>query len=138
MINNLKLMKIPIWIVTLFLSISHPTLLFAQSPSKSPPQAPMADLKSHPDWPKASQADVATIESTVRTFYDAISAPAGGRLNRDRLRSLFVPAGRIVVGRPPASSRAADVIFLSPEEYARNYADELPVHGSTFRPVSPA
>jgi hypothetical protein len=111
-------MKIPIRIAALFLSVYSATLSFAQGPSASPPQAHLADLKSHPDWPKAKQTDVATIESTVRAFYDAISAPAGGKLNRDRLRSLFVPAGRILVSRPPNGSRAADVVVLSPEEYA--------------------
>jgi hypothetical protein len=111
-------MKFTIWVVRLFLTLSYPTLLFAESPSTSPPQAARLDLDSHPDWPKANQADVGTIESTVRAFYDAISAPAGGKLDRDRLRSLFVSTGRIAVGRSPSSSRPADVIFLSPEEYA--------------------
>ena len=115
--NSLKLMKITIPIVTLF-SVCYAIPLFAQSPSTSPLPAPAPDLKSHPEWPKANPADVATIESTVRAFYDAISTPAGGRLNRDRLRSLFVPAGRIVAGRAPNSGQAADVIFLSPDEYA--------------------
>jgi hypothetical protein len=107
-------MKFPILVLTLFLILSDPTLLLAESPLP----APQLDLNSHPDWPKANQADVATVESAVRAFYDAISAPARGKLDRDRLRSLFVPTGRIAVGRPPSSSRAADVIFLSPEEYA--------------------
>jgi hypothetical protein len=107
-------MKIPKRAATICLSVCYPILLFAQSP----PPAHLADLKSRPDWPKANQADVGTIESTVRAFYDAISAPAGGKLNRDRLRSLFVPSGRIVVSRPPVSSRAADVVILLPEEYA--------------------
>lgn len=110
-------MKISIPIVTVF-SVCWAIPLLAQSPSTSPLPAPVPDLKSHPEWPKANQADVATIESTVRAFYDAISTPAGGRLSRDRLRSLFVPAGRIVVVRPPNSGRAADLIFLSPEGYA--------------------
>ncbi len=83
-------MKFTIWVVTAFLTLSYPTLLFAESPSTSPPRAARLDLDSHPDWPKANQADVGTIESTVRAFYDAISAPAGGKLDRDRLRSLFV------------------------------------------------
>lgn len=110
-------MQFAIRVVTYFLPVCYATLLFADSPPASRPQAPPLDLSSHPDWPKANQADVATIESTVRAFYDAISAPAGGKLDRDRLRSLFAPTGRIVVGLPPRSSRAADVIFLSPDEY---------------------
>lgn len=52
------------------------------------------------------------------TFYSAISTPAGGKLDQDRLRSLVVREGRIVSSIPPNSSRAADVRFLSPEEHA--------------------
>jgi hypothetical protein len=111
-------MKFRIWAITLFLTVCYAPLLLAENPSTSPPLAPRPDLGSHPDWPKANEMDVATIESTVRAFYDAISSSAGGKLDRDRLRSLFVPTGRIVVGRPPRSSGAADVIFLSAEEYA--------------------
>jgi hypothetical protein len=71
-----------------------------------------------PGWPKANPADVATIEDIVRAFYSAISTPAGGKLDQNRLRSLFVPGGRIVSSVPANSTRAADVRFLSPEEYA--------------------
>ena len=113
---GLKLMKVLIMTVTLFLTISYSALLFAESPPTTP--VPQPDLRSHPDWPKANPADVASIESTVRAFFDAISTPAGGTLNRVRLRSLFVPNGRIVAGRAASSSQAADVKFLSPDEYA--------------------
>ena len=89
----------------------------AQSASL-PKQSSQPDVASRPDWPKAKAEDVATVESTVHAFYSAISTPAGGRLDQDRLRSLFVPGGRIVVGLPAQGSRAADVIFMSPVEYA--------------------
>ena len=82
------------------------------------PPRPQAELNSHSDWPKANPSDVVSIESTVRAFFDAISTPAGGKLDRVRLRSLFVPAGRIVATRAPSPSQAADVVFLSPDEYA--------------------
>jgi hypothetical protein len=106
-------------------------LLSAQSPSAIPPQNPQAALSSHPEWPKANPADVATIEDTVRAFYSALSTPAGGKLDRYRLRSLFVPDGRIVVSREPSSSRAADVIVLSPDEYA-NISDAYSVTSGFF------
>lgn len=97
----------------------------AQAPvaAPQPSQAPRRvgpDLAGHPDWPKANPADVATIVSTVHAFYQAISSPAGGKLDQQRLRSLFVPGGRIVVGLAANGTRAADVIFLTPEEYARS------------------
>ena len=102
----------------LSLALCSATLLSAQSSSVLPSQKPHPALSSHPEWPKANPADVDTIEDTVRAFFSAISAPAGGKLDRNRLRSLFVPDGRIVTSREPRSSRAADVIFLSPDEYA--------------------
>jgi hypothetical protein len=102
----------------LSLAFCSATLLSAQSSSAISPQNPQPALSSHPEWPKANPVDVSTIEDTVRAFYSAISAPAGGKLDRNRLRSLFVPDGRIVNSRTPRSSRPADVTFLSPDEYA--------------------
>jgi hypothetical protein len=111
-------MELAIRAFVLSLVFCSATFLFAQAPSATAPQNSRPALSSHPEWPKAKPADVATIEDTVRAFYNAISAPAGGKLDRDRLRSLFVPDGRIVASREPSSSRAADVIFLPPDEYA--------------------
>ena len=81
-------------------------------------------LSSHPDWPKADPTDVAGIEDVVYAFYSAISTPAGEKLNQTRLRSLFVPDGRIAVSVPPTPSRAADVVFFSVDEYAAKYGAE--------------
>ena len=111
-------MKVLFTAVSFFLTVCHSTLLFAESPAMTPLGAPQADLNSHPDWPKANPADVVSIESTVRAFFDAISTPAGGKLDRVRLRSLFVPDGRIVAIRAPSASQSADVKFLSPDQYA--------------------
>ncbi len=82
------------------------------------PQASRPVLASHPDRPKADPADVASIEDIVHAFYSALSLPPGEKLNETRLRSLFVPGGRIAVSVPPTDSRAADVVFFSVEEYA--------------------
>lgn len=58
----------------------------AQTPFTMPPQGSSPALTSHPEWPKANPADVATIEDIIRAFYSAIS-------DRTRLRSSFPPAG---------------------------------------------
>ena len=100
------------------LVFSSATLMSAQNPPAMPQQHVQSALASQPEWPKANSADVATVEDIVRAFYRAISAPAGGKLDQNRLRSLFVPGGRIVSSVPANSSRAADVRFLTPEEYA--------------------
>ncbi len=52
-----------------------------------------------PAAPAAKSADVASMDSIVAALYDVISGPAGKR-DWDRMRSLFVPYGRLIpVGR---------------------------------------
>jgi len=82
------------------------------------PTKPQTSLAQHPDWPQANPSDVDTIEDTVRAFFSAISAPSGGKLNRDRLHSLFVPDGRIAVCLPAPPGRVADVLFMTLDGYA--------------------
>lgn len=104
--------------------ISFPLVLcafhsaLAQSPAANPPQGPRPDILSSSDLPKADPADVSSIEEIVKAFYSAISAPAGGKLDRKRLHSLFVPSGRIAVGVPARESHAANVVFISLDQYA--------------------
>ena len=88
----------------------------AVAPTK--PAVVSRDLHSHPEWPKANPEDVNSIRAIVGAFFDAISAPAGGTLNRDRLRALFVPGGRIEIPQPAWKGSPADVIFLTPDQYA--------------------
>ena len=94
------------------------SLMSGQNTSTTTQQQTQSALASRPEWPKAKPTDVATIKDIVRAFYAAISTPAGGKLDQTRLRSLFVPGGRIAASVPPNSSRTADVRFLSLEEYA--------------------
>ena len=79
---------------------------------------PVHELRSHPDWPKARPNDVRSIRSIVEAFFDAISAPKGGTLDREHLRSLFVPDGRIEIPLAASGPRATDVVFVSPDAYA--------------------
>jgi hypothetical protein len=100
------------------LALFSATLLQAQSTPTAASSHPQPEIASHPDWPKANLADVASIESTVRAFFSAISVPAGGKIDLNRLRSLFVPGGRIVDMREQSSSHPADLYLFTPEEYA--------------------
>jgi len=90
----------------------------ASEPKK--PSVVSRELQSHPEWPKAKPEDVQTIRAIVGAFFDAISAPAGGTLNRERLRALFVPNGRIEIPLPSSKGNPTDVIFLTPDQYADN------------------
>jgi hypothetical protein len=118
-------------LIVFTLAICSATFLNGQAPSSSPRLKPQSALLQHPEWPKANAADVDTIEDTVRAFYSAISAPPGGKLNRDRLHSLFVPDGRIVVGLQARPGRAADVMLLTLDEYA-DRSDAATASGGFF------
>ncbi len=92
--------------------------VFAQLPSVKPSLGPRPDFTSPSDLPDAAPADVSSIQNIVKAFYSAISAPRGSKLDRSRLRSLFVPSGRIAVGLPPGASHSANVLFLTLDQYA--------------------
>ena len=105
-------------LVSVLLAVGTLHSVHAQSSSAKPPDGPHPDISPTANLPTAASDDVSSIQNIVKAFYRAISAPAGGKLDRNRLRSLFVPSGRIVVGIPPNGSRSANVIFISLDEYA--------------------
>jgi hypothetical protein len=92
--------------------------------TSSPAPKPLAgSIASHPEWPKANPADVATVDALMKALYDVISGPAGKPRDWDRFRSLFAPDGRMGVVRPARAADAThpasggDVVFLTPEMY---------------------
>ena len=50
--------------------------------------------------PPANPADVASIDAIVTALYDVISGPAGQARNWNRMRSLFIPGGRLLPSGP--------------------------------------
>ena len=85
----------------------------------SPDAAPPAlAIGKHSGWPRANPNDVSSIPAIVAAFASAVSLPARQKLDQDRLRSLFVPGGRIVIGLVSGHGRPSDVILLSPGRYA--------------------
>jgi len=99
-------------------------LSVAQTTGTAHPASPVHELRSHPDWPSARPGDVGSIRSIVAAFFEAISAPKGGTLDRKRLQSLFVPDGRIEIPIPASGTQSTDLVFVSPDAYAdRSDAD---------------
>lgn len=97
-------------IVVIVSTAAYPALALPESNSADPP---VRDLQSHPNWPKARSEDTDTIDHITNAFFDSISAPAGGKLDRQRLRSLFLPSGRIQL-----LAGESDVVFVTPDRYA--------------------
>lgn len=107
--------------ITALLPLLATALSFAQTTAASPhivAARPVHELRSHPDWPAARPSDVRSIRSIVEAFFDAISAAKGDTLDRKRLRSLFVPDGRLEIPIPASGTQPTDVVFVDPDGYA--------------------
>ncbi|HZV37566.1 MAG TPA: hypothetical protein VFF96_02340 [Pseudoxanthomonas sp.] len=63
---------------------------FAQTPAATATQPVNFNV------PAAADKDVASIDAIVAALYDVISGPAGQARDWNRLRSLFVPTGRMM------------------------------------------
>lgn len=101
------------------------SLLLAAAPAFAGPTTsggevakPSLSLLGHPGWAAPSATDGRSIADLVAAFDATLSAPAGGRLDRARLRSLFVPDGRIAIVARAKPGAPADVVFVSPDQYA--------------------
>ena len=113
-----------------FASPNHIVAQASNKPSSSNQTAAVkSELHSHPDWPEAKPEDVRTVRAIVEAFFNAISAPAGGKIDRERLRSLFVPDGRIEIPLPSTNGKPTDVVFLTPDQYADGSDSETATTG---------
>jgi hypothetical protein len=74
-------------------------------------------IAAHPDWPKATPADVQSVDAILAALYDVISGPANQPRDWNRFRSLFVPDSRLIPVRRDKTGPGADVLPLSPEQY---------------------
>jgi hypothetical protein len=74
-----------------------------QTQPASPPQARAQQPVGHPvvlSVPAARPADVGSIDAIITALYDVISGPAGQARDWNRMRSLFVPGGRLMPSGP--------------------------------------
>jgi hypothetical protein len=76
-----------------------------------------ASIAAHPEWPKASPADVQSVDAVLAALYDVISGPAGQPRDWNRFRSLFIPDARLIPVRRSKASNGADVMPYTPEQY---------------------
>lgn len=87
----------------------------AQTATSAPPAQPVNFAV-----PAAADKDVDSIDAIVTALYDVISGPVGQARNWNRLRSLFIPEGRMmpIGARPDGSAgmrllRVNDYVALS-------------------------
>jgi hypothetical protein len=104
-------------IVAAILLLSVPVPLAVPVSAQSSKPAPPSSLAAHPDWPKATPADVQSVDAIVASLYDVISGPAGQPRNWNRFRSLFVPDARLIPTRHDKTGNEADVVPYTVEQY---------------------
>jgi hypothetical protein len=105
------------------------------SPAASPSGRAPASAAALAPRPPAAPADVASLDAIVAALYDTISGPAGKKRDWDRMRSLFVPGGRLMpaVGRPGGG---AEVRLLDVEDYVTRAGPRLEGEGFFEREIS--
>ena len=87
--------------LALMLALAAPAA-FADTPAV-PPSQPVAM-----NVPPANAKDVDSIESIVAALYDVISGPAGQARDWNRMRSLFIPGGRLMA----VGGKSRDVVGI--------------------------
>lgn len=79
----------------LLLTLATPGQLSSQEPPGGPPAHPVVI-----SVPPANPADVESLDAIIAALYDVISGPVGAQRDWNRMRSLFVPGGRLVPTGP--------------------------------------
>lgn len=93
------------------------------------PQTPAATS------PQANPSDVASADAIVAALYDVISGPAGKKRDWNRMRSLFIPQGRLIP-IVPREGGGFGVRVLSVEDYVNSSGNYLETNGFFEREVS--
>ena len=89
------------FLLPLLLLVSAPA--FAQQAADAPPPHPVATTV-----PPAKASDVESIDGIVAALYDVISGPPGQARDWNRMRSLFIPGGRLM----PVGGKSKDAIGI--------------------------
>jgi hypothetical protein len=86
-----------------------------------PPAAPQPVALS---GPAAQSDDVSSVDAIITALYDVISGPVGQARDWDRMRSLFIPGGRLVpaVQRPGG---VTTVLLLEVDDYITTFGPRL-------------
>ena len=114
---------------------------YAQRPAApaAPTQPPMPPLKGsiagHPAWPAAKPEDVRSIDSIVNALYSVISGPKGQPRDWDRMRSLFLPDGRLIPARTDRDTHRADAVVLTIDGYIERSSPNVSANGFIERAI---
>jgi hypothetical protein len=110
------------------------TAVAQRPPVPTAPAQPAApplkgSIAGHPGWPAAKPEDVSSIDAIVGALYDVISGRKGQQRDWDRMRSLFLPDGRLIPSRADRETHRADAVILSIEGYIERSSLNMTTNG---------
>jgi hypothetical protein len=116
------------------LALLSASTLFAQRPAVptapvQPPPPLKGSIAGHPAWPIAHPEDVRSIDSIVNALYAVISGPKGQARDWDRMRSLFLPDGRLIPARADRDTHRIDAVVLSIDGYIERSSPTMQANG---------
>jgi len=120
--------------ILLTVAVSSPLLALApaaaQTTAPTPPAQPVTL-----SVPPAAPADVASIDAIVTALYDVISGPVGKVRDWNRMRSLFIPGGRLIpTGMRPGGS--VGLRLMEVNDYIALSGPQLEKMGFTEREIA--
>jgi hypothetical protein len=86
--------------------------------------------------PAAAPKDVDSIDHIVAALYDVISGPAGQARDWKRMRSLFVPGGRLMALEPRRKESGLGLYVLSVNDYVALSGALIEKHGFHEREIA--
>lgn len=115
--------------------------VYAQRPAVpvAPTQPPVplrGSIAGHPSWPAARPEDVRSVEAIVSALYEVISGPKGQARDWARMRSLFLPDGRLIPSRADRETHRADAVVLTIDGYIERSSGRMEAEGFFERGVN--
>jgi len=115
--------------------------LLAQRPAVpvapvQPPVPLQGSLAGHPTWPAAKADDVKSVDAIIKALYDVISGPKGQPRDWARMRSLFLPDGRLIPSRTDRETHRADAVVLTIDGYIERSSARMESEGFFERGVN--
>lgn len=101
-----------------------------------PPVPLKGSIAGHPAWPGARAEDVRSVEAIVNALYDVISGPKGQARDWARMRSLFLPDGRLIPSRADRETHRADAVVLTIDGYIERSSGRMESEGFFERGVN--
>jgi hypothetical protein len=135
----IKRLAVCLLCANVFVTVSASTSLYANSRksfySMKDKQETQQKTEAQPQ-PAAKPEDVSSMDAILAALYDVISGPAGKKRDWDRMRSLFIPEGRLMAVAPRKEGGGFSYRLMDVDGYIKASGNYLEANGFFEREVS--